>query len=188
MGITKRQVDQAFEDFHKTYGGLKEDYFGLLYLANYWDRTPEQVATRVAFGGDDYGVDGFWIDRDARALYLYQFKWTTDPAQFKGSLERFVADGVARIFGDLPPDPKKNPFLIELASRLHECQALIEKVFVYFVFDGDTEAAERSKVLESLREDLESKKHFLDTFFDRNVLGGHPKPASDGHLKTGQSA
>jgi len=30
--ISERAVDQAFSDLKKTCGGLKEDYFGLLYL------------------------------------------------------------------------------------------------------------------------------------------------------------
>src|SRR3989442_6509837 len=98
MGITKRDVEQAYVDLQKAYGGVKGDYFGLLYLAKYWDRKPEQVARQVAFGGDDYGIDAFWIEKEAKALYLYQFKWSSDPTQFKGSLERFVRDGVARIF------------------------------------------------------------------------------------------
>lgn len=167
--VTKREIEQAFEDFRKDYGGVKEDYFALLYLAKYWEKAPELLASHVAFGNNDYGLDGFWIDREGRSLHLYQFKWSQDHGQFKGSLERLIQDGIVRIFGKLPLDSRRNPFLVELASRLEENQARIDKVFIHFVFDGDASAAERSKVLESLQEDLESKKHFVDAYFERNV-------------------
>jgi hypothetical protein len=167
--VTKREIEQAFEDFKKDFGGVKEDYFGLLYLAKYWEKPAAEVASRVAFGNNDYGLDGFWIDREGRSLHLYQFKWTQDHGQFKGSLDRLIRDGIARIFGNLPLDSRRNPFLVELSSRLAESASRIDKVFIHFVFDGDASAAERSKVLESLQEDLESKKHFIDAYFERNV-------------------
>lgn len=168
MGVTKRQVEQAWVDLGPKYGGVKEDYFGLLYLAEEFKKPPEALARQVAFGGNDYGLDAFHIDTDRRNLYLYQFKWSESHAQFKVSLQRLVDAGMERIFGNPNQDERQNPFLIQLKSDLDENQALIDRVFVHFVFNGDTEAAEQSAVLESLREDLESKKHYLDSYFGRD--------------------
>jgi hypothetical protein len=47
-----------------------------------------------------------------------------------------------------------------------ENRALIDQVCIRFVFIGDPEEAERSQVLDKLREDLENKKHFVDHFFE----------------------
>ncbi len=47
---------------------------------------------------------------------------------------------------------------------------MIDQICFRFVFTGDPEEAERSKVLEKLREDLENKKYLVDQFFgDRKV-------------------
>ncbi len=51
-----------------------------------------------------------------------------------------------------------------------ENRALIDQICFRFVFTGDPEEAERSKVLEKLREDLENKRHLLDHVFgERDV-------------------
>jgi hypothetical protein len=73
MGVTKRQLDQLFVDIGSKFGGVKEDYFAVLYLADQFQRTAETVIQNVAFGGNDYGLDAFYIDHERRSLYLYQF-------------------------------------------------------------------------------------------------------------------
>jgi hypothetical protein len=60
--ITDRSVDQAFSDLKGTCGGLREDYFGLLYLEREHRVPREKALNQVAFGGNDYGVDGFYFD------------------------------------------------------------------------------------------------------------------------------
>jgi hypothetical protein len=72
--ITPRQVDQTFSDLRSTYGGVREDYFGLLYLEMEHQLLREKALNQVAFGGHDYGIDGFHFDPDRRNLYLFQFK------------------------------------------------------------------------------------------------------------------
>ena len=54
----------------------------------------EKLASHVAFGGNDYGLDAFWIDRDLRNLYLYQFKWSEDQTLFRSSLKRLISSGM----------------------------------------------------------------------------------------------
>jgi hypothetical protein len=169
MSVNKRQLDQAFVDLGSTYGGLKEDYFALLYLAEQFQRPPETLTRYVAFGGNDYGLDAFYIDRELRNLYLYQFKWSDNHALFRSSLQRLISDGMDRIFGNPHQDPRVNQFITELKSALDENQAVIDRVYVHFVFNGETDKAEQSAVLQSLGEDLESKKHLLDEYFGKNV-------------------
>lgn len=169
MGVTKRQLEQAWVDLGEKHGGLKEDYFALLFLAEKFQKPAESFAREVAFGGNDYGLDAFHIDREARNFYLYQFKWSENHALFKESLERLAKKGIERIFGNPQQDAKANQFLVHLKTALDESQAIIDKVYIHFVFNGDPEDAEQSAVLDSLREDLESKKHFIDAFFGRNV-------------------
>ena len=166
--ITERQIDQTYSDLRSTCGGVREDYFGLLYLEREHNVLREKALNQVAFGGHDYGIDGFHFDEQRRNLYLFQFKYSVSHAQFKGSLQRLIEDGLERIFVKPNKDDAKNQLLLQLRSCLVENRALIEQVCFRFVFTGDPEEAERSPVLDKLREDLENKKYMIDQFFGRN--------------------
>ena len=164
--ITQRQFDQAFSDLKATNGGVKEDYFGLLYLEKEHGVPREKALNQVAFGGHDYGIDGFHFDNERRNLYLFQFKYSESYGQFKGSLLRLIEDGLERIFVKPNKDDLKNQLLLQLRSCLVENRALIDQVCFRFVFTGDPEEAERSPVLDKLREDLENKKYLIEQFFE----------------------
>ena len=56
-----------------------------------------------------------------------------------------------------------------MKSCLVENEAVIDRVFIHFVFRGDPEEAERSQVLDKFREDLENKKYLIDQRFGRPV-------------------
>ncbi len=89
MAITKsdkQELDQLYSDWSDQYGGCKEDYFACLYLAKKHRCSVPDIAHQVAFGGNDYGLDGYYIDREARNLYLYQFKWSENHNLFKDSV------------------------------------------------------------------------------------------------------
>lgn len=167
MGITPQQLDQAFEEYKRKYGGLKEDYFALLYLGSQYGGDPETYVNQVAFGNYDFGIDAFHFDRERRNLYLMQFKWSESHATFKDSLDRLIKAGMEQIFGDSLQDNRKNDFLLQLGNALDENRAIIERVYIQFIFNGDPAAAENSTVLDAQRELLESKKHLIDTFFGR---------------------
>ena len=125
----------------------------------------------MAFGGNDYGLDGFYFDEHRRNLYLFQFKYTESHAQFKGSLQRLIDAGVERIFLAPGKDDAKNQILLQLRSCLVENRAMIDQICFRFIFTGDPEEAERSKVLDKLREDLENKKYLVDQFFGERKVG-----------------
>jgi hypothetical protein len=168
--ITQRDIDQLHSDHHRIHGGTKEDYFGTLYLMKTFDLDLETALAQTTFGGRDYGVDGFHFDRSTGNLYLFQFKWSDDHNLFRDSLRRMTDDGMGRIFDrKLNHDPHKNPVLVNLDSLLHEKGPAIRSVFIHFIFKGNPDAAEKSLILDKLREDLEAKKYLVDEFLEKEV-------------------
>lgn len=168
--ISDRLIDQAYADLRSKCCGVREDYFGLLYLEQEHGLARDKAINQIAFGGNDYGFDGFHFDESRRNLYLFQFKWTTSPAQFKGTLQRLIDAGMERVFVAPNRDDAKNQLLLQLRSCLIENRAVIDQVCIRFVFNGDPAEAERSQVLDRLREDLENKRYLIKQFFgDREV-------------------
>jgi hypothetical protein len=190
MSITDQTIDQAFSDLRKTCGGVRNDYFGLVYLEREFEIDREQAITQVAFGGNDYGIDGFHFDRERRNLYVFQFKYSESHAQFKESFNRLIDAGMERVFGAKTQDQQRNQLLQQLKACLTENEAIIERVCFHFVFIGDPSEAERSQVLDKLREDLENKKYLIDQRFGRPVTvviefrsARTRKVASSSHLR-----
>ncbi|MGH7178015.1 MAG: AIPR family protein [Tepidisphaeraceae bacterium] len=169
MRITDQAIDQALADLKKTCGNVRQDYFGLLYLEQEHGVPREQAVVQVAFGGNDYGVDAFHFDRERRNFYLFQFKYSESYQQFKASFQRLIDDGMRRLFGAEDQDSTQNQLVQQIKASLLENQAIIERFYVHFVFLGDPEAAEQSKVLEDLRETLENKKFLIENFLGRAV-------------------
>jgi len=169
MLIDDRAVDQAFSDLRNTCRGTRNDYFGLLYLEQELGLTRDRAIEQVAFGANDYGVDGFHFDEEKRNLYLFQFKYSDSPAQFKHSFSRLTDGGMERIFGGKDKDQHQDQLLLQIKSCLIENEAIIDRVLIHFVFMGDPEEAERSQVLDKLREDLENKKYLIDQRFNRPI-------------------
>jgi hypothetical protein len=168
--INERRIDQAYSDLKSVCGGVREDYFGLLNLEQEHDLSREKARNHIAFNGHDYGLDGFYFDERRRNLYLFQFKYSDSYGQFKTSLQRLIDEGIDRIFVTPNKDGPKNQILLQLRSCLIDNRALIDQICFRFVFTGDPEEAERSKVLDKLREELENKKYLVDQFFgDRKV-------------------
>lgn len=165
----QQRLDALFSENKATYGGRREDYFALLYLTRKFGVTVEEVAHQVAFGGNDYGIDAYYLDRPTRNLYLYQFKWTEDHTQFKGAMTRLADAGLPRVFGNPDQDREQNELLTYLKKELRENWQAVGSVFVHFVFKGDPDAIEKSEGLTQRREDLEGKAHLLHQFFGREV-------------------
>lgn len=167
--ITDRAIAQAYSDLHSTCGGLKEDYFGLLYLEQEHGLSRQRALNQTAFGGHDYAVDGFHFDEARRNLYIYQFKYSESHTLFKDSLQRLIDSGVERIFKAPNHDDAKNQILLQLRACIQENKNLIDQVCFRFVFTGEPAEAERSQVLDNLREKLENQKYLIDGFFKQDV-------------------
>lgn len=167
--IDQQRLEGLYGELGSKYGGRREDYFALLYLTRKFKVEPDAVGHQVAFGGNDYGIDAYYADRDARNLYLYQFKWTEAHGQFKSSMERLAKDGLSRVFGAQDQDPGQNEVIGYLKKDLKELKAVIDRVYVHFVFKGDVDAAEKSEGLAHRREDIENKTHIIRSFFERDV-------------------
>jgi hypothetical protein len=165
MKQDKHDLDQMHSDWSERYGGCKEDYFACMYLKNKFRCEVPELAPRIAFGGNDYGLDAYYIDREAKNLYLYQFKWSENHNLFKDSLDRLAKSGMQRIFGNPLADPGVNELLNTLRAELYECRSVIKNVLIHFIFKGDIDAVEKSEGLQSRRENLENKIHLVHEYF-----------------------
>ncbi len=165
MSNIDKLIDQAFSDMKDICGGVRNDYFGLIYLEKEMNVPREKAVNQIAFGGNDYGIDGFHYDREKRNLYIFQFKYTHSHAQFKDSLQRLIDSGLEVAFINPNIDSSKNQVICQLRSCMVDNRALIDQVCIRFIFLGDPLEAERSQVLDKLREDLENKKYLVDKFF-----------------------
>jgi hypothetical protein len=161
----KRELAQAHSDWSEKYGGCKEDYFACMYLTSKFHCSVPDVAPRIAFGGNDYGLDAYFIDPEAKNLYLYQFKWSENHNLFKDSLDRLAKEGMNRLFGNPMADPTANELLNMLRAELHEYRSAIKHVLVHFVFKGNVDAADESEGLRNRRETLENKVHLIHSYF-----------------------
>ena len=182
MKISDQTIDQIFSDYRKTYGGVRNDYFAPAYLATEHQIDIDQALLQTTFGGGDYGFDAFHFDPATGNLYLYQFKWSEDATLFKDCYRRMIDAGFDRIFTGSYQDAKQNQALLQIKSLLMEKKALVNGVFVRFVFKGDPKDAENSSVLSKLQEDLESKKYLIDGFFGREVNLVIDYRSSRGHI------
>lgn len=162
-----KELNQVYSDWSETYGGQKEDYFACIYLKNKLKTEISDLSCRVAFGGNDYGIDAYHIDLATKNLYLFQFKWSEDHNLFKESLDRLTNDGLRLIFDDSFPDPTANEMLNHLMAELREVKDGIKNVLIHFVFKGEREKAEESTGLASRKENLENKRHLIEKYFGR---------------------
>ena len=159
MNRSQQHVDRAFCDLKKSCGGVREDYFGLLYLEHTFGLSREDAILQLAFGGNDYGLDCYHVDSETKNLYLFQFKWSASANLFVSSFERLIADGMARVFGNATQDALQNQMLMQLKRDLFEKREPVSRVLIHFVFNNDPAEAERSKLLERLRRAAEQILH-----------------------------
>jgi hypothetical protein len=129
----------------------------------------EQAVHQVAFGGEDYGIDGYHFDKAKRNLYLFQFKWSNDHEHFKPGFRTLLEHGMSEVFGAGADSKSRNAVVNGLKQVLRENHNKIDQVNFHFVFTGEPEKAENSSVLGAMREDLENKKHVIDTWWGREM-------------------
>ena len=164
--ISEQNIKETFQKYNSQFNGKKEDYFSLLYLSKEFNKPIEDIAKNVVFGNYDFGIDAFYIHEEKRNLYLYQFKWSENHKLFEESFERLIKSGMEMIFGFSTQDKNTNPLINELKAQLSENRSIVNKVFIYFVFNGDSTKAENSSSLKSYVEDLEDKQHLISKYFE----------------------
>jgi hypothetical protein len=167
--IENKEINGAYRELSNQYKGRKDNYFALLYLVKKFKITSEEASACVSFGENECGIDAFYHDRTTRNLYLFQFKWSEDHLLFRDPLQRLVDDGIDRIFGNSSWHQSQSQLLIRLMTCISENSSIIDRVLIHFVFNGDPIKAEQSKVLDLLRERLESKKYIIDRYFGRQI-------------------
>lgn len=165
--ITQEDINKTYKELKESCGGLLEDYFALIYLSNEFRISQEEAIPFTGFGNNDYGIDAFYLDRESTNLYLYQFKWSENHHLFEESLKRLRDNGIEMIFGNPSVDKNLNPLIVNLRSILKENRYLINQIVIKFVFNGDEKNAENSLTISNLQEDLENKRHHIDTFFEK---------------------
>ncbi len=131
----------------------------------------EEAASHVSFGGNECAIDSFYYEEATRNLFLFQFKCSDDHLLFKESIERLALVGIQRVFADssFREYEGESDFLTRLRRCIVDNKRGIERITVHPVFNGDPLRAEKSRVLEMVREYLESKKYNIDSFFGREV-------------------
>jgi hypothetical protein len=150
-----RLLTQCHSDHQKKFGGLKEDYFAVLYLAKRFGLSQEEALKWVTFGGFEYGIDAYYIDAAAGNLYLYQFKWSDSLVQMGKSIDRIIDKGMDAIFGNQPAETRRNEIINRLRADVRERQAEIRRVFFFFISKGALPNRGTNPVLDSRLEDLE---------------------------------
>jgi len=167
--IENAEINEAYTSLSNQYKGRKEDYLALLYLMKRFKIPVEEAASHVCFGGSECAIDSFYYDKASKSLFLFQFKCSEDHLSFKESLEKLCLVGVQRVFAHSSFQENKNELLATLTRCIDMNRDDIERIMVHLVFNGDPVKAEKSRVLDMLREYLESKKYIIDGFFGRQV-------------------
>jgi hypothetical protein len=168
MVITEGQVAQVASELKSRRGGVDNDYFGLLFLEKEFKLSRDDASEQIAYGGNDFGIDGYHVDRQAKNLHLLQFKFSKSVDQFIGSMQRLITAGLARVF-DAKSQQAENPILREIKSKLYELRNVIDTVYLEFIFTGDPDKAQENEALQKLREDLQSRSYLTQAYFGRAV-------------------
>jgi AIPR protein len=165
--VTEEQLSELHKALSPKCGGHREDYFGVAYISSRFGISPEQLLSNVAFGGTEFGVDGYYHDKPNRTLYLFVFRWSEDHMSFKDPLTKLGNKGIDKIFVDVTKSPDDPSMITFLKTDLFQNWKSIDKVVIDFVFNGDPVDAEQSKVLTLLRETVEDKNGIIDSYFSR---------------------
>src|ERR1700731_381797 len=139
------RIDQLFDELGTKRGGHKNDYYGVIFFETVLNVSRQDVTDLVAFGGNDFGIDWFFLDRDEHQFRLFQFKNSNSPAQLRGSMERIANVAIPALFKDSRSVADTKPIIDTARRTLQDAKSEIEQVFVDLVFRGDPTLAERSQ-------------------------------------------
>lgn len=162
MLVSKEDLDEALK-YLKSKSSVKDTAFGLVFLTREFKKSESEIESFLCLDKPNLGINAFYFDLQRKNFYLFYFLWSDNHKLFKIPLQNLIQSGMESIFSK---ESTKMDFLKEIRGSLFENRDTINKVFIHFVFNGDSEKAGNSAALSSLREDLESKKHIIDTYFE----------------------
>ena len=166
--VSQTEIDETFKSLSPSLGGKKDNFFGVLFLSKKFNIAPSEAASFVAVEGTtDEGIDAYYHDKEKKTLYLYVFRWSEDHTQFREPLEKLGKVGISKIFFDPTRSESDHPLVLSLKTCLFENWKTIDRVVIDFVFNGDPVDAEQSKVLSFLRETVEDKRSFIESYLSR---------------------
>ncbi|MGH9991628.1 MAG: AIPR family protein [Nitrososphaera sp.] len=166
--INQSEIDKVYRALSPNLGGKKENYFGVLYLSKKFGIPENEAASFVALDGTtNDGIDAYYYDKNKKTLYLYVFRWSEDHILFREPLERLGKSGISKIFFDPTKSENDHPLIVSLKTCLFENWKTIDRVDLDFVFNGDPVDAEQSRVLGFLREAVEDKRGFIESYLSR---------------------
>ena len=166
MLVSKIDLENGL-NFLKNKTHNKDIAFGFMYLQREYQKGETELLSNICLEKSNPGINAFYLDRERKNLYLYNFLWGENHKLFQPSLQNLLQSGMENIFSK---EESKSVFLGELRSTLYENSDLINRIFIYFIFNGDSEKAGNSAALSSLREDLESKKYIIDSYFKQREV------------------
>ncbi len=167
MQVTQHDLSKAFSNYKSWGFHRKEDFFSVLFLSKEFEKPIDELRACVDEVKHFSGLNAFYFDAAKKNFYLYSFHWSEKIQVFKTSFKQLIQEGMEAIFSN---SETKDSFIKQIRASLFENQALIERIFIYFVFNGDAEKAHNSDTLSSLREDLESKKYLIDQYFTNREI------------------
>ena len=164
----KSDLRVIFAELSPRYGGKPEDYFPTLILTRRFKVSPFEVIHQTRLGStDDLGINAYFVDREARNLYLIAAFWTDNHNALRGPMEQVAADLEKLFAGNISTEsPEFWRFLIQ---DIREVREVIERIYVQVVFKGDIAFAERSEGLGSRREAIEAKQHVIEGYLGRSI-------------------
>lgn len=169
MRISLKEVEEAYQDAKTKKKGTKDSVFASLFLSKEHGLETGDALSQVD-SSFALGCNAYAIDTQKKNLYLYVALWSTDYKGWKNPYKILSTTGLRAIFSDATKEELQNQFLRRLKADLQENQSVINKVFLYFLFNGNPIAAENSVALANQRESVEEKKHLIDEFFEgRNI-------------------
>lgn len=167
MAIAPRdttRLHELYDRFQSYKPGLtREDFFPVLYATKKFRCAAEEVLDTTNLGDGSLGLDAYFLDREARNLYLLVCEWSEDHNKLKDRLRDLAKIGMEQLFGS--SETRESPFLERFRADVQEFRELIDRVYVQCVFKGDAEAAEKSKGLSDRREELEGKSLLIASWF-----------------------
>ncbi|MBL7963201.1 MAG: AIPR family protein [Flavobacteriales bacterium] len=166
MSITPAKIAATHKELRSSLGGFQSDYFNLLYLEDVLHVPRDKASQQVCFGPHDHGIDAYHLDTKKKSLMLFVFRHSRQHETFRTGYDQLLGGGLEQLFGD---GTGADEFLRMLRRRIQAERFGIDRVQFQFVFLGDPAEAERSTVLDKLREDLENKQHLINAYF-----GGRP--------------